>query len=201
MLELGGEHQKKRSPPRRVLERYVLELCVGVVGFFGLGHFLELRLLGPVGPYGAMLSSVALASLLRDHHRLVPLADEVFCVQFLVGSEASILACLEDVPRFGADLHTILDAPVGVVGELEAFVLALSDAVPHLELRAIFIHGFCLHDLQHVAVGRQKLVSLSRQFRHVSFSTFLLVPWSVFQHGPWSFGSSDHVGLLSLLVN
>src|SRR5215211_2207668 len=162
MLELGGEQQKKRSPPRGFLERYVLELCVGVVGSFDLRHFLEVRVRGPMGSYGAVLGPVALARLLNDHHRLVPLAAEVLGVQFLVGSEGSILACLEDVPGLRTDLHTVFDAPVGVIGELEAFVLALSDAVPHVELRAILIHGFRLHDLQHVAAWGQELVSLSR---------------------------------------
>jgi hypothetical protein len=161
VLELGGESLFWCSPPRGFLERYVLEFCAGGVGRFDLRHFLELRALGPMGSYGAVLGPVTFACLLGNYHRLEPLADEVFGVQFLVKSEASVEACLEDVPSLRTDLHTILDAPVRVVGELEAFVLALSDAVPHLELRAILIHGFRLHDLQHVAVGGQKLVSLS----------------------------------------
>src|SRR5215208_4621600 len=113
-VSLSWAGSTRRSAPRLValLGRYVLELSVGVVGVFGLRHFLELHLLGSMGSYGAVLGPVTLARLLSDYHRLEPLADEVFCVQLLVGSEASIQACLEDVPSLGANLHAIFDAPV-----------------------------------------------------------------------------------------
>src|SRR5215211_1391465 len=111
MLELGGERLFWCSPPRGFLERYVLELCVGGVGLFDLRHFLELRVRGPMGSYGAVLGPITLARFLSDYHRLEPLADEVFCVQLLVGSEASIQACLEDVPSLRTDLHTMSVSP------------------------------------------------------------------------------------------
>ena len=61
-----------------------------------------------------------------------------------------------------ADLHAVLGTAVGVVHELEALMLALCDAQPELELGSVLVDGFCLHDLQHIAAGVEKLVSLSR---------------------------------------
>src|SRR5918995_2097855 len=119
MLEVGGERFIWCSPPRGFLERYILELSVGVVGFFGLRHFLELHLLGSMGSYGAVVGPVTLARLLSDYHRLEPLADEIVGVELLVRGEAPVQARLEEVPGLGANLHAVFDAPVRVVDELE----------------------------------------------------------------------------------
>src|SRR5215210_1026441 len=84
ILEPGGE-RFSCSPPRYFLEGDLLELLLYVVGFFSLRHFFDLRLLGAVRSYGAVLGAVALAGLLGDYHRLEALADEVVGVQLLVG--------------------------------------------------------------------------------------------------------------------
>src|SRR5829696_3430569 len=181
-VSLSWAGSKRRSAPRLValLERYVLEHSVGV-GVLGLRHFLELHLLGPMGSYGAVLGPVTLARLLSDYHRLEPLADEIVGVELLVRGEAPVQARLEEVPGLGANLHTVFDAPVRVVDELETLVLALRDAVPHLELRAILLHGLRLHDLQHVSVGGagarilEPLVS-SRYFFSVSVRSVVRFP-------------------------
>src|SRR5215208_3563297 len=179
-LSWAGSTREKRSPPRRFLERQILEVLLNVVGLFDLRPFLELRLLGSMGSDGAMLGAVAFAGLLRDHHRLEALADEVLGVERLVRSEALVEARLEDVPSLCSDLHAVLGAPVRVVGELKALVLTLGDAQLEPELWAVLVNRFRFHDLQHIAAGVEKLVSLSRKFHHVRFSPFLFVLWSVF---------------------
>src|SRR5215208_1052912 len=143
-VSLSWAGSTRRSAPRLValLERYVLELSVGVVGFFGLRHFRELHLLESMGSYGAVLGPVTLASLLSDYHRLVPLADEIVGVEFLIWGEAPVQARLEEVPGLGANLHAVFDAPVRVVDELETLVLALGDAVPHSSCGPYSFTGF-----------------------------------------------------------
>src|SRR3712207_4343084 len=108
--------------------------------------------------YGAVFGPVAFAGLLRDHHRLEPLADEVFGVQLLIRSKALIETRFEDVPSLRADLHAVLGAPIGVVGELKALVLAYGDTELEPELGTVLVNCFRLYDLQYMPAGVEKSV-------------------------------------------
>src|SRR5215217_6334135 len=86
IFELSGEHSWC-SPLRPFLERDIVELLFNTVGLFGRLYHCGLSFLGPMGSYGPMFRTVAFAGLLRDHHRLEPLADEILGIEFLVGRE------------------------------------------------------------------------------------------------------------------
>ncbi len=124
--EPGGEYFFWCSPPRGFLDRLLLVLLLEV-GFFGLGYWLELRLLNRWGPMVPCSARLPLTGLFRDHHRLEPLTSEVVSVQLLVGRKALVQMNLENI----LSLYAV---PVGVVGKLEALALALGDTKPELEL-------------------------------------------------------------------